>query len=135
MLQLHGNCIMYFLSQCINNHTDTLLNLDSLLIQLQVEVTPKWYEFGEAIGIEKKILDKYQQYSPEQSIIEILDNWLRNHAGQPTWREVAEAVRKVGLQKLAFDIERVYDTGKINLIRVCMHACSFSLTLSLPTFF
>ena len=96
-------------------HTDTLLNLDSLLIQLQAEVTPNWYQFGEAIGIEKKILDKYQQYSPEQSIIEILDNWLRNHTGQPTWREVAEALRKIGLQKLAFDIERVYDTGKYHL--------------------
>jgi thiamine biosynthesis lipoprotein ApbE len=60
------------------------------------------------------VLDKYQQYSPEQSIIEILDNWLRNHAGQPTWKEIAEALRKIGLQKLAFDIERVYDTGKLS---------------------
>ena len=93
--------------------TDILLNLDSLLIQLQAEVTPKWYQFGEIVGIEKKVLDKCKQYSPEQSIIEILDNWLRNHAGQPTWREVAEALRKIGLQKLAFNIERVYDTGKL----------------------
>ena len=97
------------------NHADTIINLDSLLIQLQSEVTPKWYQFGEAIGIEKKVLDKYKQYSPEQSIVEILDNWLRNHAGQPTWREIAEALRKINLHKLAFDIERVYDTGKISL--------------------
>ena len=57
--------------------------LDSLLIQQQSEITPKWYQFGEAIGIEKKVVDKYKHYSPEQSIVEILDNWLRNHAEQP----------------------------------------------------
>ena len=85
------------------------------MIQLRSEVTPKWYQFGEIIGIEKKVLDKYQQYSPEQSLIEILDNWLRNHVGQPTWREITEALRKIDLHKLAFDIERVYDTGNLAL--------------------
>ena len=87
------------------------------MIQLQPDVTHKWYQFGEAIGIEKKVLDKYKKYPPEQSIIEILDNWLRNHAGQPTWKGVAEALRRIGLQKLAFDIERVYDTGNPHPLR------------------
>ena len=114
------NFILTPLILCHNIYTDTLLNLDSLLIQLQAEVTPHWYQFGVAIGTEKKVLDKYQQYSPEQSIIEILDNWLRNHAGQPTWREITEALRKVGLQKLAFDIEQVYDTGKYISSLLCL---------------
>lgn len=93
------------------NNTDDCLNLDSLLIQLRSEVTPKWYQFGEAIGVGKKVLDKCVKYSPEESIVEILDKWLRNHAGHPTWREVAEALRCIGSKQLAFDIEQVYETG------------------------
>ena len=73
-----------------------------------------WYQFGEAIGVRKEVLEKCVKYPPEESIIEILDNWLRNHAGQPTWREVAEALRVINLQQLAFDIEKVYDTGDHN---------------------
>ena len=87
--------------------------MDSLLIQLRSEVTPKWYQFGEAMGVGKEVLDKCIKYPSEESLIEVLDNWLRNHAGQPTWREVAEALKGIGLQQLAFDIEKVYNTGNI----------------------
>ena len=90
---------------------DDSLNLDSLLIQLRSQVTPKWYQFGEAIGVEKEVLNKCVKYSPEECIVDVLDNWLRNHAGQPTWREVAEALRSIDLNQLAFDIEKVYETG------------------------
>ena len=43
--------------------------------------------------------------------MEVLDNWLRNHEGQPTWTEVADALDKIGLQHLATDIKNVYITG------------------------
>ena len=59
----------------------------------------------------KKILDKYVSYPPNQSIIEVCDYWLRNHTGQPTWNEVAAALKQIGLMKLAHDIEKVYETG------------------------
>lgn len=87
------------------------LNLDSLLIQLQPEVNEKWYQFGEAIGIGKNILDKYISYLPDQNIIEVCDYWLRNHTGQPSWNEVAAALKKAGFQQLGYSIERVYETG------------------------
>lgn len=45
----------------------------------------------------------------------MLDHWLRNHSGKPTWHEVAEALRSIELQKLAYDIEKVYETGTIIL--------------------
>jgi hypothetical protein len=88
--------------------------LDSLLIQIQADITPKWYEFGEAIGVEKEALDKWTQYPPEQNIIEVCDHWLRNCGGhdQCSWIKVAEALKKVGFQQLASDIEKVYRTGK-----------------------
>ena len=86
------------------------------MLQIKHEVTPVWYQFGEVIGVEKKLLDKFdvEKYPPEQCIIEVIDNWLRNHAGQPTWREVAEALRQIGLLTLASDIEDVYKTGNLS---------------------
>ena len=57
------------------------------------------------------MLDKCVHCPPEESIIEICDHWLRNHTGQPTWREVAEALRQIGFKKLVFDVENVYETG------------------------
>ena len=43
--------------------------------------------------------------------MEVLDQWLRNFPGRPTWRDVANALRKIGVQQLADDIEMVYETG------------------------
>ena len=93
------------------SNTDKLLNLDSLLIQLQTQVTPKWYQFGEAVGIENQTLIQFSQYSAEQCIIEVLDYWLRKHTGTATWREIAKILRQIGLLQLASDIESVYETG------------------------
>ena len=109
-------CLNYITIFFILNNTDTLLNLDSLLIQLQAEVTPKWYQFGEAIGMNKETLNKYTNYSDDQCIIEVLDYWLTNHSGQPTWREVAKILRGIGLQRLAYDIEGIYETGIASLL-------------------
>ena len=94
--------------------------MDSLLIQLQPEVTEKWYQFGEAIGIQRDILDKYTSYPPDQNIIEVCDYWLRNHNGKPTWNEVAAALKRIGFQQLACGIEKVYKTG-IQLRNHCIH--------------
>ena len=55
-------------------------------------------------------------YPPEESIVEVCDHWLRNHAGKPTWREVAEALGETNFQQLAFDIEKVYETGILGYI-------------------
>ena len=94
--------------------TDKILNLDSLLVQVKAEVTSQWYQLGEALGVNKATLEKCSQYPPEESIVEILDNWLRNHLGQPTWREVAETLKTIGFQQLGCDIENVYKTGITN---------------------
>lgn len=71
-----------------------------------------WYQLGDAFGIEKTILEKFTTYSPEESIIEMLDYWLRNHPGKPTWKEVADALRKIHLHESAQGIETIYKTGK-----------------------
>ena len=103
--------------QCIN--LDQAISLDNLLIQLKSAVTDKWYEFGEAIGVRKEILDKCTQYPSDESLTEILDHWLRNHSGQPTWNEITEALTKINLHVLALNIKSVYETGII--LCVCFY--------------
>lgn len=92
--------------------TDKFLNLDNLLIQLRPHVTPKWYEFGVAIGVAKEVLERCLGYPPEECIVEVLDNWLRTSTPKPTWRDVAEGLCKIGFQKQAESILKVYETGK-----------------------
>ena len=74
-------------------------------------MTHKWYQFGEALCIDKDTLDKYTNYPPEVCIVEVLDYWLRNQYDKPTWRDVAMALKKIGLQQLSEDILMRYKTG------------------------
>ena len=49
--------------------------------------------------------------------MEVLDQWLRtDFPGHPTWRDVANALRRIGFQQLANDIEMVYQTGNITVM-------------------
>ena len=89
---------------------DIALNLDSLLIQLQNKVTQDWHHFGAALGVEKEVLDQCLKYPPEQSIIEIVDHWLRSHVEQ-SWKEIARALRQINYHQLAEDIESIHKTG------------------------
>ena len=103
--------LTYTLNTDDNLNVDDV-NLDSLLIQLRKEVTPKWYEFGEVAGIKSEVLDNFAKNCiPDECVVETFDNWLRNYKGKPTWRDVADVLRAINLQQLAFDIEQVYITG------------------------
>ena len=107
---------------------DKLLNLDNLLIQIRHEVTPKWYQFGLAIGINKETLDGFSNFTPEECIVEVSDLWLRTSVTTVTWRDVADALRECGYHKLAGNILKVYKTGdhyynKINISRTSISSC------------
>ena len=92
--------------------TDKTLNLDSLLIQIRHEVTPKWYQFGLAIGINKETLDEFSNFPPEECIVEISDIWLRTSATAITWRDVGDTLKEAGCHQLAEKILKVYNTGE-----------------------
>ena len=103
------------------------IDLDNLLIQLRPQVGPKWYEFGEAAGIKKEILENYASHcNPEDCIVEMLDYWLRNHDGQPTWKEITKLLREIGLGKLAAEIDKVYLTGIIYKFKAINMIISFN---------
>ena len=103
----------------LNIHTyihlgDSLdVTLDTLLVLLQEQVSPKWREFGEAVGIDDMVLDSIASTcSPENYFVELLDYWLKYYNGMPTWSVVVEAMCDIDLPKLAQDIEHVCETGK-----------------------
>jgi hypothetical protein len=90
------------------------VNLDNVLIQLRPQVTCKWHQFGEAVGIQKEVLDSCAKTclsSPEDCIVEMLDYWLRNSVVKPTWKDIAQGLKEINLPRLAHDIEMVYSTG------------------------
>ena len=101
-------CIIFFIC------TDNLVNLDNLLIQIRQQVTPKWYQFGLAVGINKETLDEFSNFPLEECIVEMLDLWLRTSQRAITWRDVADALKQIGLHQLAERTLKTYKTGKTN---------------------
>ena len=108
----HESCQWYYFNTImIVMFSDRQLDLDSLLIQLRTQVTPKWYQFGLALGVDKDVLNKYSKCPQEESMVKLADYWLRNSYTKPTWRDVAEALKKIGFVSLAEDILHMYKTG------------------------
>ena len=87
------------------------MNLDLLLILLKEEVTPKWYEFGLVVGVAKEVMDNYSGCSSDQCLIEVFDYWLRHHSSQPTWKEVAQALKEIELHQLAEKVQEISTRG------------------------
>ena len=99
----------------VYKYADKLLNLDNLLILMRRQVTPKWYQFGLAVGINKETLDEFSNFPPEECIVEMLDLWLRTSESAITWRDVADALKETGFHLLAENILKVYKTGEMLL--------------------
>jgi hypothetical protein len=59
--------------------------------------------------VEKEILDRCLNYPPEQSIVEILDHWLRSK--ERNWRDVARALRQIKHHQLAEEVENTDKIG------------------------
>ena len=76
-----------------------LFDLNNLLNQIGSEVASEWYQLGIAVGISEEILNECSNRSPREAVVEVLDYWIRNH--KPSWEDVAEALNKIGLHKLA----------------------------------
>ena len=102
------------------------------MIQLRAQVSPLWYQFGEAAGIETEILEKLaNDCSPQDCIVEMFDYWLREQKEPLTWRDVAKILKVINLEQLAAKIEEIYTTGNtmilIIIIIIIMYAlCNLS---------
>ena len=82
------------------------------MIQIRDQITPKWYQFGLAVGISKETLDEFSNFPPEECIVEMSDLWLRTNERAVTWRDVADALKEIGCHRLAEKILKVYKTGE-----------------------
>ena len=91
-----------------DKNPDESLNLDSLLIQLRAHVTPKWYEFGIAIGVPEELLHQYSSYPADERLIEVLNYLLSNHYN-PTWRDIAKLLHETELSELAESIMNTFN--------------------------
>ena len=88
------------------------MTLDKLSNLLKEPVGPKWYEFGEAVGIPELVLDSIASTTfPQNCIVEVFDYWLKYYDGKLTWRKVAYALKDIGFEHLALNIVQVYKTG------------------------
>ena len=89
------------------------MNLDILLIQLNKQATPKWREFANIVGLSNMVKHLEKYYSDDESIIEICDQWLKSHPTLPTWSDVADVVKQLGLSQLSEDLLKAYETGSV----------------------
>ena len=105
--------------------SDDLLNLDSLLIQLKPEVTSKWEQFAQVIGLSEDVMKDLASCGPDDRMVEMLDYWLRHNPSKPTWRDVAQVLEEIHLYQLADDLLKVYDTGTY------IYAMSTSISVTL----
>ena len=113
LLSMNISIIIYdIVFQCAGISPKPLrCNLENLLIQLDPEVTPKWYELGVVIGLSKEILDKCNSHSPRECLIEVLDFWLRMGSESLTWSDVAETLKKIKLEQFAMNVLKAHQTG------------------------
>ena len=80
-------------------HTEGKLDLESILAYLRGRVTFQWYKFGAALGLPSNVLENFvkdsEKYSEEKALKKVLEYWLKNHPTQPSWQEVANALRDI----------------------------------------
>lgn len=99
---------------------DVTVNLDTVLIQIKNHIIPMWYQFGEAVCVPKEVLNELSKYPADESVVEVVDYWLKNCPVNPTWREVAAVLKQIGLSELAEDIANVYTTGECSNLMYVM---------------
>ena len=52
-----------------------------------------WYQLGLELGVPVNFLETLIGYPDDDCLVEVLDNWLRNHPDKPTWDEIEKALQ------------------------------------------
>ena len=48
--------------------------------------------------------------------MEICDQWLKSHPTKPTWRDIANVAKEIGLDQLSEGLLMAYNTGCLSII-------------------
>ena len=76
--------------------TDKSIDLDSLLIEVKGKLDTKlWYQFGVALGVPIEFLEGVKGCPEYECMIELIDYWLCNHQGQPSMKEIDDALKEI----------------------------------------
>ena len=98
-----------------HTHTaDKLLNLDQALVQLR-PVQSRWKELADALRVPETYIQQVDDKCGKDhasSMTEIIDYWMRSCGGRPTWRELADALKRVKEDSLAQQLMSIYNTGE-----------------------
>ena len=87
---MHHNSLAYF-----TGDTPSCDLKNSLVCALRGQVSSKWYTFGLTLGVPKQFLNQLKCDSDEECLGEVLDYWLKQHPGKPTWQEVMDAKNRI----------------------------------------
>ncbi len=96
---------------------DMLLDLNQSLVQLR-KVQNKWREIGLGLRVPETHIEQVEPYCANNDTLgmtEMIDFWMRNCTGQPTWRELANVLQSVREEQLAKQLMDIYETGKLEL--------------------
>ena len=95
------HCLLYSL----NGDGPEVPNMKTLLISLKC--APDWYILGLYLGIERSDLSiiEADHQRCEYRLQKMLEKWL-DVCTNPTWRVVVTALRSIGKNQLASEIER-----------------------------
>ena len=90
------------------NFVFNIVTVDTTDLQkILQEVIPNWIHFGLMLGIPKIELDIIDDRNPySQYLLETLEYWKNN--GEFTWETLIDAVRRIGNEKLAKELEKDY---------------------------
>ena len=68
--------------------------MERLVTYLKGSTNDRWYQFGCALGIDSDDMNQFN-YTSKDCLFEIIDYWKRRHPGQPTLKEVVDALEKI----------------------------------------
>ena len=66
---------------------------------------PKWYQFGCALGVSIEDLDIIKEDEGGSYMISMLEEWKKTDEDSYTWETLQEALRVIGNNRLATNLE------------------------------
>ena len=96
----------------------TPVNKENLLDVLHPAVTPKWRQLGEVVGVDEDLIDEIftNNEADEECLKDILDVWLMKSS--PAWKGVADALQRIGEDKLAESLYHERKTHHSNCVYI-----------------
>ena len=83
-----------------------------MLRHLCPQVTPSWYAFGNAVGMNEEQLKDLFNYDSGERLQKTVEYWLRKSERNPTWKDLATILRKIQFHTLAENLMKEYANGE-----------------------